>query len=727
MQLIIVESPTKAKTLSKFLGSGYDVEATMGHVKDLPKSKLGIDIDNNFEPDYLPVPKREATIKSLRIKAKSAKLIYIATDPDREGEAIAQHVEEILRDRDTKLQSSKKRSVTLSSGNSISRIVFHEITKEAVEEALKNPHHIDRNLVNAQIARRVLDRLVGYKLSPLLWKKVRRGLSAGRVQSVAVKLIIEKEKEIGKFKTEEYWEIWAKVKQVSQESKTRDTSATLDTRDTFLVQLVRVGDKKAEIKNKESADKILAELEKAAYSVSDVKKREVNKSPYPPFTTSTMQQAGARIFGWSSKKTMSIAQHLYEEGLITYHRTDSLNLSTSALEKARSFIRSQFGEKYLPDRPKFYKTKSKTAQEAHEAIRPTNIEMTNDKLQITNEGKRLYELIWKRFLACQMNPARYSETTIDVVAKSSTGSTSSTRTIGIKTPDTLGTPDTRGTFLLRASGQIMIFDGWRKMFPRDIETQILPEVVKDEKLELDKSLPEHPDSAKRAGRQVWGDQKFTQPPARYNEASLIKMLENLGIGRPSTYAPTISTIQIRNYVEKNDSKQFVPTNIGFAVNDFLITNFPEVFEYQFTAGMEAKLDEIANGSLNWSKEIKDFYLPFEKKIESVEKNAKRVKIEAEKLGKKCPTCREGELVIRTGRFGKFISCSRFPDCKHTEKYLEKVGVKCPECKEGEVIVKKTSKGRKFFGCTRYPDCKYASWKNPKASVTGTLVVEQKVN
>jgi len=651
MNLVIVESPTKARTLGKFLGEGYDVEATTGHIKDLPKSTLGIDIEHDFTPDYVDVVKRAETIAMIKSKSKKAKEIFIATDPDREGEAIAFHVKEILE-----------------GDGKVERITFHEITKEAVEEAIKNPRDIDKKLVDAQIARRVLDRLVGYKLSPLLWKKVRRGLSAGRVQSVAVRLIVEKEREIEKFKSEEYWEIFSAVKDKKGKSE-------------FTVQLVKIEDKDAVVKNKKESDKILSDLEKANYKVSDVRKRQVIKSPYPPFTTSTMTQAAARIMGWSSKKTMSVAQKLYEEGLITYHRTDSLNLSLPAVMKARDFIKKNYGETYLPEKPRFYKTVSKMAQEAHEAIRPTDV---NYKLEVTKErfaeeNTKLYELIWARFIACQMNPSIYDETIIDVTASK---------------------------YLLRASGQVMKFDGWRKVIPAKKDAEevvvVLPEIAKDTDLDLVKT---------------WADQKFTQPPARYNEASLIKTLEKLGIGRPSTYAPTISVIQIRNYVEKNDTKQFIPTTIGIAVNDFLMANFADTFDYQFTAEMEGNLDSIAEGKLPWVKTIKDFWSPFDKKLKDVEENAKRVKIEVEKLGRKCPECKEGELVIRTGRFGKFISCSRFPDCKYTEKYLEKIGVKCPECKEGDVIVKKTSKGRKFFGCTRYPDCKWASWRSPKKEET----------
>ena len=648
MDLVIVESPTKAKTLGRFLGAGYEVEATMGHIKDLPKSKLGITVENDFKPDFEEVEKKLDIIGKIKSEGKKAKIIYLATDPDREGEAIAQHVSEILR-----------------AGAKIKRVAFHEITKEAVESAIASPRGIDKNLVDAQIARRVLDRLVGYKLSPLLWKKVRIGLSAGRVQSVAVRLIVEKEREIKAFKSEEYWEIFSTVKELKNKKE-------------FTVQLID-----QDVKDKKTADRITDELGKAKYSVSDVRKKEVTKNPYPPFTTSTMTQAAARIFGWSSKRTMSIAQKLYEEGLITYHRTDSFNLSAAAVSTLRNYIGKEFGEKYLPSAPKLYKTQSKVAQEAHEAIRPTGInhkfEVTDDKW--AKDEETLYKLIWARFVACQMAASVYDETTIDVSA---------------------------GDYLLRAGGQVMKFDGWRKVIPAKLDSEravVLPEVSKGEKLDLVKN---------------WSEQKFTQPPARFNEASLIKTLEKLGIGRPSTYAPTISTIQIRNYVEKDENKRFAPTPVGISVNDFLIGNFPDIFEYAFTAEMEDSLDKIADGKLLWTKTITAFYGPFEKKLGSVEKNAKRVKIEVEKLGIKCPECGTGELVVRTGRFGKFISCSRFPECKYTAKYLEKIGVKCPECKTGDVIIKKTGKGRKFFGCSRYPDCKWASWRSPKKEDSGEI-------
>lgn len=700
MNLIIVESPTKARTLSRFLGKEYVVEATTGHIKDLPKSKLSIDIEHNFKPDYQVVEKRAGTIKQIQSASKKAKNIYIATDPDREGEAIAQHVKEILSDHKT------------PDTNHIQRIVFHEITKSAVEDAIKNPRGIDTDLVHAQVARRVLDRLVGYKLSPILWKKVRLGLSAGRVQSVCVRLIVEKEREIEAFKSEEYWEIYCNLK-TDEIKKGRNEE--------FTVQLIKVNDKKVEIVNKISADKIVSDLKISEYKVSDVIKREVKKSSYPPFTTSTMSQAAARIFGWSSKKTMSVAQALYEEGLITYHRTDSTNIAFEAVNKTRNYIKKIYGDKYLPERPKFYKTTSKVAQEAHEAIRPTEI---NSKFEIRNtkferEGEMLYGLIWKRFVACQMTASVYDETAIEVSAKPSRNILSTIY------------------YILRASGQVMKFDGWKILYSKtdksgighsgltgignavidiskshpersegsfETDLAILPNVVKDKPLKLMKVIPV---------------QKFTQPPARFTEASLIKMLEKLGIGRPSTYAPTINTIQIRNYVEKNEGK-FSPTSIGIAVNDFLIGNFPDVFDYQFTAGMEESLDKIANGEAKWVGLISDFYEPFEKKLLDVDKNSKRVAIESEKTGEKCPECiesglsadKQGDVVIRTGRFGKFLSCSRFPDCKYTAKYLDKIGKKCPDCNKGDVIVKKTKKGRKFYGCSRYPKCKWASWRKP---------------
>lgn len=643
MNLIIVESPTKAKTLNKFLGKDYQVEATFGHIKDLPKSKLSVDVEKDFAPDYQAVARQEKTIKNLQKVAKKATMIFLASDPDREGEAISAHVREIMHE--AKITAPTK------------RIVFHEITKEAVEEAIAHPRALDTNLVDAQIARRVLDRLVGYKISPVLWRKVRRGLSAGRVQTVATRLIVEKEREIAAFKPVEYWELRSLVKKDQE----------------FLVNLA-----KTKVTNGKDAAKIVSDIEKAEHIVSDVLKREVKKNPYAPFTTSTLTQAASRLYGWTAKRTMTVAQKLYEQGLITYHRTDSVNLSQMALTMARDYIKQNFGEAYLPEAPLFYKKQSKNAQEAHEAIRPTDV----NKKDIEDAGqKKLYDLIWKRFLACQMSKAVYDSTTVKVSA---------------------------GEYLLTASGQIVKFDGWRRVMPlsKNEDEQVLPNVEKGDNLKLIKVLSE---------------QKFTQPPARFNEASLIKKLEELGIGRPSTYAPTISTIQLRQYVSKEDGK-FFATHVGEAVNDFLLKNFADTFEYKFTADMEDDLDNVAKGEKKWTKIMKDFWTPLEKKVKDVEKNAERIKIETEKLGEMCPECNPekkeasetlGELVIRVGRFGKFISCSRFPDCKYTAKYVQKIDMECPTCGTGEVVLKKTGKGRTFYGCSRYPDCDYASWKNPQ--------------
>ena len=669
MNLVIVESPTKARTLGRFLGEDYEVVATMGHVVDLPKSKLGIDVEHDFKPEYVTLEKKAETLSALKRESKKAEKIYLATDPDREGEAIAKHVYDALCSND-KLQITNDKW---------SRVVFHEITESAVKQALENPRDIDLKLYDAQQARRVLDRLVGYKLSPLLWKKVRRGLSAGRVQTVAVRLIVEREREIEVFKPVEYWEIAAEVK--SKRVKEHESGS-------FLVALAKVNDRKAEVRDSDSAKVIVGDLEKAKYTVESVEKREIPKRPYAPFTTSTMAQAGARTFYWSAKKTMSVAQKLYEEGLITYHRTDSLNLNKDAVIAARNLIESKFGKNFVPEKPRFYKIKSKVAQEAHEAIRPTDVNVISNTEHVTrvgNDAKKLYDLIWRRFVSCQMAEAVYDETRVSVHA----------------------TRDTQhdASYTLTASGQIMKFQGWRKVYDQsrrsreqesEIWEQILPEVFKGDALEKLKVLSE---------------QKFTQPLPRYNEASLIKTLEKLGIGRPSTYAPTISTIQDRQYINREEGK-FFPTPVGTAVNDFLMQYFPDVFDYQFTAGMEDSLDKIADGKREWVPVIREFWNPFEKKLEGVEEKAKRVKIEVEKTGKKCPKCKIGDQVIRVGRFGKFLSCSTFPECDWKETYVEKINMKCPDCKEGDVIIRKTRKGRSFYGCSRYPECKWASWKKP---------------
>ncbi|MAG59773.1 DNA topoisomerase I [Candidatus Woesebacteria bacterium] len=661
MNLIIVESPTKAKTLSRFLGKEYTVDSTMGHIQDLPKSKLGIDVEKNFAPDYILTPGKEEVVERLKKEAKDAKRVYLATDPDREGEAIAYHTFDSLAGGNAS-QPSK------GTASKFQRIVFHEITEEAVKEALGHPRVIDNKLVDAQVARRVLDRLVGYKLSPLIWKKVRRGLSAGRVQSVAVRLVVERDRDIAKFKADEYWEIFADVKA----KKTKG----------FTVELVKIAGKKAEVKDGKTAKKVVSDLNKAKYIVLSVDKKEVKRNPYPPFTTSTMTQSASSLYSWSAKRTMSVAQKLYEKGLITYHRTDSVHLATQAVDMARHFIQTKYSEKFLPEAPRVYKVKSKSAQEAHEAIRPTKADRIPGEFKTVGKFKedasKLYALIWKRFVACQMATSIYDQTTINVEASK---------------------------YLLRASGRIMKFEGWQAV-NREIKSaktqavdgeQKLPEVKEKDSLQLIKVDPQ---------------QKFTEPPPKYNEASLIKTLEQLEIGRPSTYAPIISTIQARQYVEKTEGK-LNSTTIGVAVSDFLVKHFPDVFDYQFTALMEGDLDKIAAGSKKWAPIIGQFWKPFSSKLKGVEEKAKRVKIEVEKTGDKCPDCKKGDQVIRVGRFGKFLSCSRFPDCSWKANYVETIEMKCLGCKKGEVVVKKTKTGRRFFGCSRYPDCDWASWKNPK--------------
>jgi DNA topoisomerase I len=642
MDLVIVESPTKAKTLAKFLGRDYRIEASYGHIRDLPKSKLGVDVDKNFEPQYSQTTKQKDRTKELKKLAKEADKIYLATDPDREGEAISWHVSELLA-------VSKKHH----------RIVFHEITNKAIHEALEHPRDIDMTLVDAQQARRILDRLVGYKLSPLLWKKIRKGLSAGRVQSVAVRLIVEREREIQAFKPEEYWNINVDVK--------------ADKSQVFSVQLKEKEEKEFSVENQSQAEEVEKYLRTSEYKVSSVEEKEFKRTPPPPFTTSTLQQAASNKLGWTAKRTMQVAQSLYEEGHITYHRTDSTNIAAEAAVSAKEYIVNSFGDKYALEKPRFYKTKSKVAQEAHEAIRPTNLAVSETKLN--RDADRLYGLIWKRFLATQIAEATGKNIKINVKA---------------------------GIYGLEAKGEIIEFDGWYRAYGRQ---------ENEEEAADGKQLPKLQEGEALNFVDLHKEQKFTQPAARYNDASLIKALEEMGIGRPSTYAPTLSTIQDRQYVEKIE-KRFQPTSLGFAVHDFLMANFPTILDYDFTAKMEDDLDEIANGKHKWQPVIKDFFDPFEKKLEIVEETAERVKIEVETTGEKCPKCSEGEVIVRLGKFGKFLSCSRYPDCDYKANYQNKIGVKCELCKEGDVILRKTRTGRTFYGCSNYPNCKYASWNKP---------------
>lgn len=652
MKLVIVESPTKARTLQKFLGTGFKIEASMGHVRDLPKSKLGVDVINDFKPEYVLVKGKQKIVSRLRQLAKGASEVILATDQDREGEAIAYHIEHLLNGKVK---------------HKFNRIVFHEITKEAIEAALKQPGQVDLKLVEAQQARRVLDRLVGYQLSPILWRKVRRGLSAGRVQSVAVRLIVEKEAEIEAFKPVEFWEIEVELKKEA---------------DKLTVKLVKINAKKINLETGEQAKQMETDLLKAKYRVDQVEVRPIKRGALPPLMTSTMQRTAGNRFGWSAKKTMREAQQLYEQGLITYHRTDSLSLAAEAVNKARRYIETKFGPEYLPETINYYKAKSKTSQGAHEAIRPTDV--NKESIEVSQGGDKLYRLIWERMMMSQMKPAQVEKTVITVKAE-----------VNDK------------IYGLTAQGERLKFDGWLKVSPKWqlFKGQELPKLSQNDNLELVKVKPE---------------QKFTQPPLRYTEASLIKVLEEKGIGRPSTYAPIISTIQDRNYVEKKEQKLW-PTVIGKAVTEFLLKHFSKVMDYEFTAGMEAGLDEVAEGKVKWHLLLKNFYLDFDKKLKEAQEKAERVKIETEKTGDKCPECkarlpagRQGDVVIRVGRFGKFLSCSQFPECKYTANYKEVLeGFRCPDC-GSEVVVKKTKRGKQFYGCADYPKCKWASWNKPKS-------------
>jgi len=672
MDLIIVESPTKARKLKDYLGNKYVIEASVGHVRDLPKKNLGIDLENNYQPVYEISADKKKVVANLRKLAKTADKIYLATDPDREGEAIAWHIKFLLQDAKNK--------------DNFFRSTFHEITKPAVTKAIEKPGKLNIDLVDAQQARRVLDRLVGYQVSPVLWKKIRRGLSAGRVQSVALRLIVEREKEIAAFKPEEFWELSVALAKegllktqaiFDSEGKIKEN---LD-KNIFVATLDKCNDKKAKVNNTDQAKTIAEDLLTARYVVDKVEKTERNRQSLPPFTTSLIQQSAATSFGFSAKQTMSLAQRLYEEGLITYHRTDSFNLAKSAVDKAREYIADHFGKNYLPEKARFFAKKSKNAQEAHEAIRVTDLSIDKNNISsragsLTEQHIKLYDLIWRRFLASQMSPTIYDQTTILVSATAKAN---------------------KNTYLLRSSGSVLRFDGWRRLFSI-AEDQVLP--VLQEKDDLS-----YLDMASL--------QKFTQAPPRYNDASLVKELEKRGIGRPSTYASIISVIVDRAYVERNQ-KKFFATPIGMTVCDFLVEHFDNFMDYDFTASMEEDLDLIALGEKNWVTIIDLFYKPLAKKIAEVTKEADRVQVPVEKTGEKCPECGEGEVVIRTGRFGKFMSCSRFPECKYTKNIVETLPDQhCPLCGEGDVVVKNTRWGKPFYGCSLYPKCDFASWKKPE--------------
>ncbi len=683
MNLVIVESPTKARTISRFLGSDFVVESSYGHVRDLPQKKLGIDVENNFEPEYTILPKAKKRVSELKAAMKKSKKVILATDEDREGEAISWHLINALE---------------LGKKHPYERIVFHEITKSAIEKALQHPRDIDEHLVDAQQTRRILDRLVGYKLSPFLWRKVARGLSAGRVQSVAVRLIVEREREVLNFKPETYFTISALLK----------NSHPIETR------LVKIENKtvgKFDIKTKEEADDIVSELKKSDFIVEKITAKEVKRSPLPPFTTSTMQQAAFQRFRWSAKQTMMIAQQLYEgveigeegpTGLITYMRTDSVNISAEALEAAKSKILSDFGKSYALDSARVFKTKSKSAQEAHEAVRPADPNRDPESLKKYLEPRqfKLYDLIWRRFMASQMPEAIVASTSIDIKARLRQGHST------LRVSDSMSSGGQADKYTLRVSGSQLKFDGFLRIYPLKMEEILLPDLKEEQKLLLEKAEAlEHQ----------------TEPPARYNEATLIKALEEFGIGRPSTYAPIMSTIQIRRYVEKDEQKRFRPTDIGILVNDILTEHFPKIVDIQFTARMEEDLDQIAEGKQEWIPVVKEFWIPFKENLDKKTKELSKKEVTTEKTDLKCPQCGK-ELVIRMGRFGRFYACTGFPDCKYTapleKKEAEKLGP-CPKCNIGQIVKRRTKKGRFFYGCSRWPQCDYASWKKPD-SIKKTL-------
>jgi len=651
--LIIVESPTKAKTITKFLNSGnYNIISSYGHIRDLPKSSLGVDVEKNFKPHYITANAK--AVKKVKQELKKADQLILATDEDREGEAIAWHLLYIAQKKQPKFKKNYQ------------RIVFHEITEPAILSALKNPRKINMNLVNAQQARRVLDRLVGYKLSPFLWKKICKGLSAGRVQSVALRLICDREAEIKAFKPREYWSLEALV--YPQKQKKQIFSASLIAKNEK-----KLG--KMAIKNKKQINEIIQQLNQAKYKVGKIQQKQTKKNPLPPFTTSSLQQDAARRLHFSAKQTMMLAQKLYENGFITYHRTDSLNLSKNFLSQASSYLLNKFGEKYLQTRQ--FKTKDKRAQEAHEAIRPTNVKANaNFKDKKIN---KLYDLIWQRALASQMTPAQILNKKIDINANN---------------------------YKFRANGQTLKFDGFLKVYHIKISENILPQLEKGQNLDLDKLNP---------------TQHFTKPPARYSEATLIKTLESEGIGRPSTYAPIISTVQARGYVKKFKGR-FFPQDVGQAVNKILTKHFPKIVDTKFTAKMENNLDDIAQGEKEWQPVIKEFYKPFAKKLEKKYKSVDKV---IEKTNKKCEKC-GSPMIVKIGRYGKFLACSAFPKCKNAQpldnkkkkKPAKKIGLKCPQCKKGEIVERKTRRTNKiFWGCSRFPKCKYATWNDPREKKT----------
>ncbi len=684
-KLVIVESPAKARTLGKILGKGYSLKASLGHIRDLPKSQIGVDIENGFLPKYVIPSDKKKIVTELKTAVKGASEVYLATDPDREGEAISWHLSEVM---DGHKESTPYR-----------RVVFHEITSDAIKEAFKHPRQIDMQMVNAQQARRILDRLVGYKISPLLWRKVKRGLSAGRVQSVAVRIIVEREREIQNFVPVEYWSIEAELIKSGEKNKKASFRASL---------VGMINGKKIEIPNEAEANRLKEELQNSEYSVYKITVRKVTRAPAPPFITSTLQQEAWRQLRYSASRTMMLAQQLYEGlplgdegsvGLITYMRTDSTHIAASALAETREYIQEKYGEKYLPAKPRVFTKTVKGAQEAHEAIRPTRIhrEPASVKPFLNDAQFKLYNLIWKRMVASQMANAIYENTSIDIEAKS---------------------PSSGTGYLLRTGTTKLDFAGFTTLYiegrddgdREDEKDTALPELAKGDLLKLLKLLAE---------------QHFTQPPPRYTEATLIKALEQKGIGRPSTYAPIISTIQDREYVTRTKGV-FQPTELGFVVNDMLIQSFPELMDIEFTARMEEELDEIANDNKDWVNVVKSFYKPMEKDLEQAQETVERVKLPDEITEEKCPKCGR-PMAIKSGRFGKFLACTGYPECKSTKPYQVKTGAKCPEC--GKELVQRISKRKKrFYGCSGYPDCTFTTFLQPvdkPCPECGSLMLSQR--
>ena len=664
-KLVIVESPAKARTIKKFLGRGYTVEASAGHVRDLPKSQFGVDVDNNFEPKYITIRGKGEIIANLRSKAKKANKIYLATDPDREGEAISWHLAHLLGIEETE-------SV---------RIVFHEITKDAVGKSLKSPRPIDMDLVDAQQARRVLDRIVGYKISPLLWQKVRKGLSAGRVQSVALRLICDREQEIQNFQPEEYWSIQA---------------GFACEQDEFRAELAKVDGQKVELPNEEVTQAIVKRIKSTAFSVSKAEKSQRRRNPLPPFTTSTLQQEASRRLGFSAKKTMRIAQELYEGmdvpgegrvGLVTYIRTDSVRVAQEALSNVRDYLQEALGSEYIPAQPNYYKTGKKNVQEAHEAIRPTSAFRIPDLLKtaLKRDHLRLYRLIWERFVASQMVPAVYDTQKIEI--------------------------DGAG-LLFRASSSKLAFPGFLKVYG-------------DQEKNVDAVLPDLAEGVALLLKDVEPKQHFTQAPPRFTEAQLVKTLEELGIGRPSTYAPTIETIRSRDYVVM-ENKAFKPTELGIIVVDVLKEYFPDIIDSDFTAELEDKLDEVETGSIVWREIIADFYRDFEPQVRKAQEEMEKVEIPEEETDEVCEQCGRN-MVIKHGRFGKFLACPGFPECRNTKPLVKELGVACPDC-GGKIVERRSRKGRTFYGCSNYPTCSFVSWYEPTAEICpecGKILVKRR--